>query len=100
MSRPRNAGPARSMRTQVRDAIALVAVLALLLFGVPLAVVLDRLITSQALTGLQGDATRGVASLPDNILESGDHVTVPPANGDILIAVYDVRGDRVAGSGP
>src|SRR3954465_10542344 len=101
MRRPRNPPPpARGMRTQVRDAIALVVVLALLLFGVPLAIVLDRLITSEALAGLQRDATRAVAAVPDNVLEAGAPVPVPPGTRTSIIAVYDLQGERVAGTGP
>ena len=88
------------MRIRVRNAIALVAALALLLFGVPLAIVGDRLITSQALTGLQRDATRGVAAVPDNTLEAGTSVRAPRGTSGILIGVYDARGIRVAGVGP
>jgi signal transduction histidine kinase len=88
------------MRTRVRNAIALVAALALLLFGVPLAIVGDRLITSQALTGLQRDATRGVATVPDNTLEAGAPLRVPRGTNGTLIGVYDARGVRVAGAGP
>src|SRR3954452_8037639 len=90
----------RSMRTQVRNAIAGVAVLAVLLFGIPLAVAADRLITSHALTGLQRDATRGVAAVPDNTLEAGTQVHAPRGTRGIRIGVYDVQGTRVAGVGP
>ncbi|MFI5897517.1 ATP-binding protein [Actinoplanes sp. NPDC051513] len=90
----------RSTRTRIHNAIVLVVTLALLLFGVPLAVVLDRLVTSQAVAGLQRDATRGVAAVPDNILEAGTPVRVPPGTNDFLIAVYDAQGLRVAGAGP
>ncbi|MFG2041685.1 sensor histidine kinase [Dactylosporangium sp. NPDC048998] len=100
MARPRREPRTRSLRARVRDAIALVTVLALLLFGVPLAVVLDRLITTQALTALQRDATRAVAAVPDNTLEAGTPVPVPRGTGDIRIGVYDARGTRVAGVGP
>ena len=92
--------PSTGLREQVRKAIALVAVLALLLFGIPLAVVLNRLIESQALTGLQRDATRGVASVPDNALEAGTVGKAPRGTGDTRIGVYDARGTRVAGTGP
>ncbi|WP_412743794.1 sensor histidine kinase [Krasilnikovia sp. MM14-A1004] len=74
--------------------------LAIVLFGVPLAVVLDRLVTSQALAGLERDATRGVAAVPDNVLEAGTPVRVPTGTNNFLIAVYDAEGDRVAGAGP
>lgn len=88
------------LRSQVRNAIALVAVLALILFGVPLAVAVDRLIESQALTGLQRDATRGVALVPDNALEAGTVLTVPMGTGDTHLGVYDAQGTRLAGVGP
>src|SRR5205085_5504408 len=68
-------------------------------FGVPLAVVVDRLIHSQAVTGLQRDATRGVAAVPDNTVEAGK-VSAPPSSGDSRLGVYDSRGRRIAGRGP
>jgi signal transduction histidine kinase len=100
MTRTSNGANTRSMRAQVRQAIALVAALALLLFGIPLAIAADRLITSQALTGLQRDATRGVAAVPDNTLQTGTQVRAPRGTRDIRIGVYDVQGTRVAGVGP
>ena len=90
----------RSLRTRVRDAIALVAAVSLLLFGLPLAVLLARLIDSQALAGLQRDATRGVASVPDNTLEAGSQVRVPRSIGETRLGVYDAKGNRVGGRGP
>ena len=95
------ASPARpsGLRGRVRNAIAVVTVLALVLFGVPLAVVLDRLIVSQALTGLQRDATRSVASVPDNAIEAGSSLAVPLSRGQTRIGVYDARGLRIVGRG-
>ena len=100
MDRPRTGPRDRSLRHRVRDAIASVAVVSLLLFGLPLAVVLDRLIQSQALAGLQRDATRAVAVVPDNTLEAGTSLRAPPGTGDIQIGVYDAQGDLVVGQGP
>jgi signal transduction histidine kinase len=90
----------RSLRARVRNAITLTTVAALLLFGLPLALVLGRLIESQALAGLQRDATRGVASVPDNTLEQSSPVKAPPSRGDTLIGVYDTKGNLVVGKGP
>ncbi|MGI8536010.1 MAG: sensor histidine kinase [Mycobacteriales bacterium] len=90
----------RSLRARVRNAITLITVASLLLLGLPLALVLGRLIESQALAGLERDATRGVASVPDNVLEQASVVTPPPSRGDTLIGVYDAQGDLVAGKGP
>ncbi len=90
----------RSLRARVRNAITLVTVASLLLFGLPLALVLGRLIESQALAGLQRDATRGVASVPDNTLAQSSAVKAPLSRGDTLIGVYDAQGHFIAGMGP
>jgi len=100
MTRDLTASRNQSLRTQVRNSIVLVAALSLLLFGFPLAVVLDRLIKGQALATLQSDATRAVASVPDNVLQAGTAVQAPASIGDTAIGVYDIHGVRVAGDGP
>lgn len=94
--------PAQShgLRGQVRAAIAVIVVAALLLFGVPLGVVLGRLIDSRALAGLQRDATREVAVVPDNVIESGTALPPPRASPGTMLGVYDARGRLVAGTGP
>lgn len=100
MTPSRLGGRARSLRHRIRNAIALVAALALLLFGIPLAVVMDRLIHSQALTGLQRDATRAVAAVPDNLLEAGSAPRAPVGTGDTRLGIYDAQGTLLAGLGP
>ena len=90
----------RALRGQVRAAIAAIVVASLLLFGVPLGVVLGRLIVNRALTGLQRDATRALAVVPDNAIEAGTVLTPPRASAGTLLGVYDVRGRRVTGTGP
>lgn len=93
-------GPQRTLRSRVRRAIALVTALSVVLFGVPLAVVIDRLIQAEALAGLQRDATRGLASVPDNAIEVGSGIRAPRSTADTLFGVYDATGRRVAGLGP
>lgn len=100
MTSRRSAGSPRLLRTRVRNAIAVGVAIALLLFGVPLAVVLERLITTDALTSLQRDATRAVAAVPDNVLEVGQPVRVPRGRAGTQIAAYNVQGARVGGVGP
>lgn len=78
----------------------LLAATAVLLFGVPLAVAVQRALTSEAMSSLQRDATRAVSSVPDNTLEAGVGLTVPASSRDTRIGLYDVTGRRVAGSGP
>lgn len=91
---------APSLRGQVRTAIVLAATVSVVLLGVPLAIGISRLIDSRALTGLQRDAVRGVAAVPDNVLETGAVVRLPGVGAGTQLAVYDVHGDRVSGSGP
>ncbi|MDX6253752.1 MAG: hypothetical protein QOJ11_86 [Frankiales bacterium] len=89
-----------TLRARVRHAIGLIVVVALLLFGVPLAVGVDRLIGSTALAGLQRDATRAVAKVPDNVIETGTGLVAPEGTGSTRIGVYDKSGTLVAGIGP
>lgn len=100
MTHDHTASRGRSLRTQVRNSIVLVAALSLLLFGLPLAVVLDRLIEGRALATLQSEATRAVAAVPDNVLQAGTAVQAPAATGNAMIGIYDEHGLRVAGDGP
>lgn len=90
----------RGLRSQISSAIAAVAVLSVVAFGVPLAVLAGRLIQSRALTTLQRDATRAVAVVPDNVIEAGTPVAVPHVPGGSTVGVYDVHGQRVGGAGP
>jgi signal transduction histidine kinase len=89
-----------SLRGRVRRAIGWTVATALLLLGLPLAVALDRQIGASALTGLQRDATRALAAVPDNVVQSGAQLRVPEAGGRVLLGVYDTAGRRVAGQGP
>jgi signal transduction histidine kinase len=90
----------RTLRGRVRNAIVLVAVVTLLLFGLPLAIVLGRLVESRALAGLQRDAARSLIAVPDNSLEAGAVLPDLPQPAGTLIGVYDASGRRVAGTGP
>jgi signal transduction histidine kinase len=99
MSRPPPGLP-RTLRAQVHAAIGVIVVVAVLLFAIPLGVAIGRLNESRALTGLQRDATRGVAGVPDNVIEAGIHLQAPRGSGGVELGVYDARGILVAGHGP
>jgi len=100
MTPDRTAPRSLGLRSQIRNSIVLVATLSLLLFGFPLAVVLGRLIDSQARTTLRSDATRAVAAIPDNVVQAGTAIQAPPSLDGTAIGVYDVLGRRIAGDGP
>lgn len=90
----------RTLRAQVRAAIAVIVVVAVLLFAVPLGLVLGRLFESQELTRLQRDATRGVTAVPDNVIETGSILAAPRSLDGTKLGVYDATGRLVAGHGP
>jgi signal transduction histidine kinase len=89
-----------TLRTEVRRAITVVSVVVVLLFGVPLAIVVNRLVQGSALVVLQRDATRAVATVPDNVIEAGVVLHPPRSSPGTSIGVYDALGNLVAGRGP
>ncbi|MCW2601094.1 MAG: Histidine kinase [Frankiales bacterium] len=88
------------LRTRVRRAMVLLAAAAIVLFGVPLAVAVERLLSGAALSALQRDATRAVAAVPDNTLQTGVKVALPRATTATRLGLYDATGRRVGGAGP
>lgn len=96
------AGPPRqrTLRRRVRNQTIVVVVSALVLFAVPLGVALDALLTSRALTGLQRDATRAAALVPDNVIQSDHPPAAPTGPRSVQIGIYDASGHLVSGQGP
>jgi signal transduction histidine kinase len=87
------------LRRRVLMSILTVTTLAVVLFALPLAIAVQRLYRSEAVTSLQQEATRVAAVVPDGI--SGGSVRLPPtAATQASVGVYDMAGRRVAGSGP
>jgi signal transduction histidine kinase len=78
----------------------LLATVAVLLFGLPLAVAVQRTDYAEANAALQRDATRAVAVVPDNVLQAGRGLQAPHIDGTSRIALYDVAGTLLAGAGP
>lgn len=93
-------GAGQSLRQRVRYRITGVVVVAVALFALPLAVTIDALLTSRALTGLQRDATRASAQVPDTVVQATQPPPVRQPGGPVTIAVYDAGGQRVSGVGP
>lgn len=91
----------RSLRARVRTTVLATVTGALLLFGLPLALVLGRLIESQALAALQRDATRTLAAVPDDAVSSGSlGALAGQGRRAVGLGVYGPGGVRVAGQGP
>jgi signal transduction histidine kinase len=85
------------VRRRLVLAIAGVAAAAVVLFAVPLGVVLQRTYRDDELLRLQRD-TIATTRAVDLSRERGDRIELP-RSGDAL-AVYDLRGRRIAGRGP
>lgn len=92
-----------SLRHRVMLSIVAVTTLAVMMFALPLGIVVQRLYRAEAVSALQGDATRVAASLPDTLAgnslsASGERMlTAVTAHS---IGVYGVTGHRIAGEGP
>ena len=87
------------MRRRVLSAILGVTLLAVILFGVPLGVGLERFADEQATLKLERQAVAAARQLPSN----PDAIRTPPElphDGGIQFGLYDAAGRRVAGVGP
>jgi signal transduction histidine kinase len=80
--------------------VALSAVaLAVLLLGVPLAVAIERNAVSEERGELERAALQA-AVVVSPTYRTGDPVELPPTEEAVLVGLYTVAGNRVAGSGP
>lgn len=91
----------RPLRRRITAGILGVTSVAVLLFALPLAVAVGRLDRGREFTELQRDATRIVALIPDNPIDSRSRLRVPrAASSDEVIGIYSPSGQLVAGAGP
>lgn len=82
-------------------AIVGVAALAVVLFALPLAVVIQRLYRDEATLSLERDATRISAAVPDSIAIHPESVPlVTRMSQRLSVGVYTLSGQRVTGRGP
>jgi signal transduction histidine kinase len=87
------------MRTRILLAIIGVTTVAVVGFGIPLAIVVAHMYHDQAIAELQRDATATAAetSAPPS---PNDTPELPHDTGGARIGVYDPTGRRIAGTGP
>lgn len=85
------------MRGRIFVTILAVAVATVLLFGVPLAIAVERRNDADAVLELQRFAGAAVSQLPDEIAAD---VTLPVAEPEVHLALYDGTGRLVTGVGP
>lgn len=89
----------RSLRSEVLSASVAVAILALVLFAIPLAWLIARTFHDQQVAALEQEATRVLALPPDS--ETGLSVRLPaPTDPDVSLGLYAPDGSLLGGSGP
>ena len=82
-------------------AVALMAMaVAITVFGIPLAVAAQVIITSEERSELERVALRASLDVPADLAATADPVRRPPASADMQVGAYDGSGRRLAGSGP
>ncbi len=92
---------ATPLRRQVLMVIVGVAALAVMLFALPLAVAAQRLYREETITGLERDATRIAAFVPDTVASDPDPPKLPAGlSKRITVGIYDLNGKKIWGQGP
>src|SRR2546430_290391 len=76
-----------------------VTVLAVVLFGVPFAIVVNRRIHDDAVIELRRAATWAAVALPPRF-DPADPIELPVTETGLRLAVYDSAGRLVSGAGP
>jgi signal transduction histidine kinase len=84
----------------LRNTFVLLTAGALLLFGIPLAIAVQRVVEGDALARLQRDAARAVAAVPDEALDTTRALELPELPDGVRLSLYDRQGQRRAGAGP
>ena len=87
------------MKRRLSASILAVAILAVVLFAVPLGIVVQRFIDEQAALRLERQAVLSSRQVPGGFAATADPVELPAEN-DISFGLYDRQGRLVAGTGP
>lgn len=87
------------MRRRILAAILSVTAVAIVLFGVPLATVVQRFVDDDAALRVERAAVLASRQVPADFATSNDPVELPVSGDDIVLALYDNTGALVAGSG-
>lgn len=87
------------MRRRILVVALTAAVVAIVLFAIPLALAAHRLFVSDEQGELERAALRAMVAV-DPAFTSGDQIELPPTDSDIEVTVYDTNGHRVTGAGP
>ncbi|MEP7053692.1 MAG: HAMP domain-containing sensor histidine kinase [Actinomycetota bacterium] len=87
------------MRVRILIAILSVTGTALLLFGIPLAFVVQRLVGEDAMLRVERQAVLAARDVPGDFAISGDPVELPAGTDGVSLSLYDDAGHLVVGNG-
>jgi signal transduction histidine kinase len=88
------------VRRRILAAILSVTAVAIVLFGVPLAIVVQRFVDEDAALRVERAAVLASRQVPADFATSNDPVELPTNGDGIVLALYDHDGVLIAGSGP
>ena len=88
------------MRRRIVVAIISVTTIAVALFGIPLGIVIDRVVDEDATLRIERRAVLASRIVPDDFATNNDPVELPPPTDGIILALYDLDGRLVTGTGP
>jgi signal transduction histidine kinase len=80
--------------------MVVVTVIAVVLFGAPLALAAARLYRGREVSRLEREATRAAGTLPATGLHGEDPIELPTPPAGVQLALYEPSGQRVIGAGP
>ncbi len=88
------------MRRRVLAAILSVTAIAIVLFGVPLAIVVERFVDDDATLRVERQAVLASREVPADFATGNDPVELPTNDDGIVFALYGADGSLVTGIGP
>ena len=88
------------MRRRILVAILSITGVAVLLFGIPLGVMVDRLVEEDATLRIERQTVLAAREVPADFASSADPIELPTGTDGVTLGFYDRSGVLVAGSGP
>ena len=88
------------MRRRILVAILSITGVAVLLFGLPLVIMVDRLVEEDATLRIERQAVLAAREVPADYSSSADPVELPRGDDGVSLAFYDRNGTLVSGNGP
>ena len=88
------------MRRRILIAVLSISVLAIVLFAVPLAILVERFVDEDAIHRVERQAILAARVVPDDFATRTDGVELPSNTAGIQMALYDLDGALVSGNGP